>query len=466
MANNSPEGFVPILFNPFDSMLLVKDIALIHPILKDLEYQNRSGFPIIDYIYFQFIKHLNTLKGTEPKLKTNMGGITFSNGEEWKRNRRIGLEVMNDPKFLENSIEPILSSTDDMIKSMIRSKKATQDINKYLSQLGIDVVGKLVFGTELQIFQENPKPTEINSKNLVNSVLTMLHAIQAYIYIPFPAKFYSFFKTKAIKKLDEAVHNLAFTGTILLDKVKKEMNNNRDKECLAALIFHRYPELDDVDIQALLMDLLGAGHDTTANLVIFTLSLILESNLLINSDDFQKEIESITKILPHLDSHTGNINYRTILDTIEKNSPIMSSILNESLRLYPLGAIFSRISLSNKEYNINLKDKTYILKPGAKLLISPYITGRLKESWGETAETFDPFRFLNLENKPNAFIPFGAGKRSCIGGRFGILEARLILFRIFQLCKLEKDASFQYTDSILAFTLRTKYPVPVKVSYK
>lgn len=464
-ADNSSGDFVPILINPFDPMLLVKDVGLIHHILKDTEYQNRSGFPIIDYIYFQFIKELNILKGIRPKLTTNMGGITFANGEDWKRNRRIGMEVMNDSKFLENSIKPILTSTDDMIEALKSNDELAQPINKFISQLGIDIVGKLVFGTNLGMFGKETNG-DIDSKNLTNSVRIMLDAIQNNIYSPFPAKYYSIVKTKRIKELDEAVSNLALTGTILLDKVKKEIQKKPEKnykDCLAAIIYQNYPDLNDTDIQALLMDLLGAGHDTTANLVIFTLSLILEYNIPETSNELQNEIKSISKILPIYRKEDEKIDYRKILENIEHNSPVMNSILNESLRLFPLGAVFSRVSLGEKEYQIHSINKNYVLKPKAKLLISPYVTGRLKINWEDDSEKFNPNRFLDLKNKPKAFIPFGAGKRSCIGGRFGILEAKLILFRIFQLCKLQKENTFKPTDSVLAFTLRIKNDIRVKV---
>lgn len=457
LAQESKEEFVPILLNPFDPMLLVKDASILHLILKDVEFQNRSSFPIIDYIYFQFIKNLNSLENKAPKIHSNMGGITFTNGEEWKRNRRIGLDVMNDPIFLEKSIEPIINSIDAMLLK-IGEKKTQFGINEELSLLGIDVVGKLVFNTDLELFsKEKRNKNEIDSLYLTNSVRTMLDAIQKYIYYPFPAFFFSFFKSKDIRKLDKAVSNLALAGSYLLSKVKEDLRlgNKQSETSIAGILLQKYPDLEDIEIQTLLMDLLGAGHDTTANLVIFTLSSILESNILETSKELQEEIASIVKILPDLQKANDNINSKLILEKIEKNTPILSSILNESLRLYPLGAVFSRISFSKKEIHFNINDKEFILNPKAKLLVSPYVTGRLKKDWGENANEFDPFRFLE-KGKRNSFIPFGSGKRSCIGARFGILEAKLILFRLFQFYKLEKGESFQKTNSILAFTLRTK----------
>ncbi|HMV43534.1 MAG TPA: cytochrome P450 [Leptospiraceae bacterium] len=460
LAEESEEEFVPILLNPFDPMLLVKDASILHLILKDVEFQNRSSFPIIDYIYFQFIKNLNSLENKNPKIHTNMGGITFTNGEEWKRNRKIGLTVMNDPIFLEKSIEPILNSIDAMLLNL-KEKKTQFAISDELSLLGIDVVGKLVFNIDLELFsKEKRNKNQIDSYFLTSSVRVMLDAIQKYIYYPFPAFLFSFFKTKDIRNLDRAVSNLALAGNTLLSKVKEDLQlgNSRSESSIAGILLQKYPDLEDTEIQTLLMDLLGAGHDTTANLVIFTLSSILESNVLETSKELQKEIASIVEILPSFQKANENIDSKLILEKIEKNTPILSSILNESLRLFPLGAVFSRITFSKKEIHFNIKDKEYILKPKSKLLVSPYVTGRLKKDWGRSANEFDPFRFLDKE-KGNAFIPFGSGKRSCIGARFGILEAKLILFRLFQIYKIEKGESFQKTDSILAFTLRAKNPI-------
>lgn len=233
-------------------------------------------------------------------------------------------------------------------------------------------------------------------------------------------------------------------------------------------------------MQALLMDLLGAGHDTTANLVNFALASILEypnqSELL---HQLQQEIEPIAPLLDKY-SQLDREGTRTVLDHIEHRMPLLNDVMRETLRLYPLGAAFSRV---------NVREATlagHVIPANTKLLISPYVLGRLTYYWGKDANQFNPYRWRSssssITNDKNnsksstitngegginmkAYIPFGGGARGCLGGRFGMLEAKLVVMRVLQRCQMTKQVQTQNKklDSILAFTLRSRNPVLVDV---
>jgi cytochrome P450 len=61
---------------------------------------------------------------------------------------------------------------------------------------------------------------------------------------------------------------------------------------------------------------------------------------------------------------------------------------------------------------------------------------------------------------------FGGGARGCLGGRFGILEAKLILIILLKNVLITKNINCQKLDSILAFTLRPKNLILVDVTQK
>ena len=54
--------------------------------------------------------------------------------------------------------------------------------------------------------------------------------------------------------------------------------------------------------------------------------------------------------------------------------------------------------------------------------------------WGKGALEFNPARFLNAEETkkrhPYQYLPFGGGKRNCIGKNFAMQEVKILLLRI------------------------------------
>jgi cytochrome P450 len=78
--------------------------------------------------------------------------------------------------------------------------------------------------------------------------------------------------------------------------------------------------------------------------------------------------------------------------------------------------------------------------------ISPYLVHRHPAFWPDPAG-FDPGRFLPgggadpATRHRYAFIPFGGGKRACVGASFAELETVLVLATIARRFRLELTAS-------------------------
>lgn len=206
------------------------DAEVSHAILHDSHphvFRNRTSFPIIDYTYHRFVSAAVT-DAQIPELSHNMGGVTFTNGELWKQNRSIGVKCMGEMNLLLHSISHVLHCTDEMIDEWFKDKRkgerASIDLGQWISKLGVEVVGYVVFGVRLGALSNLPShrgtTLEWEAQDLVKCVRTMLDVIQKYIYVPLPASFFHYFKSPSIRKLDASVDRLRRLGEQLTDRVK------------------------------------------------------------------------------------------------------------------------------------------------------------------------------------------------------------------------------------------------------
>ena len=101
--------------------------------------------------------------------------------------------------------------------------------------------------------------------------------------------------------------------------------------------------------------------------------------------------------------------------------PYLTACLNESQRLTPSAVGFIRWL----RYDTQIGD--YYLPAGTAILPNIYLTQRDKRIYGEDALEYRPERWLE-GNKygPSEFLPFGGGRRACVGMNQGRQQLRII----------------------------------------
>ncbi|WP_434382215.1 cytochrome P450 [Melittangium boletus] len=101
-------------------------------------------------------------------------------------------------------------------------------------------------------------------------------------------------------------------------------------------------------------------------------------------------------------------------------------IVMETLRLYPPGWIFTRVTMRETVLG------GYLLPQGTGIAYSPYLLHRNPSAFPQP-DLFDPDRWLPERSKDLAmsnFVPFGGGARRCIGEMLGLTEVMLTLATI------------------------------------
>jgi cytochrome P450 len=113
------------------------------------------------------------------------------------------------------------------------------------------------------------------------------------------------------------------------------------------------------------------------------------------------------------------------------------AVIQETMRLYP--PIWGLMREATKADTIGGKD----IIPGDRVMLFAYGAHHSAKYW-DAPESFKPERFMGdaaKKRKPYTYIPFGGGKRSCIGGAMSQVENTLALSILLRRFRLEPMAT-------------------------
>ena len=103
-------------------------------------------------------------------------------------------------------------------------------------------------------------------------------------------------------------------------------------------------------------------------------------------------------------------------------------VIEETLRLHPPATLLERRTKGAVEAG------GYVIPRNRGVFVAIYAIHRNPRYWANP-NVFDPDRFTPAGSEgrpPHAFIPFGEGPRMCIGSRFAMTEACLVLATLAQ----------------------------------
>ena len=233
---------------------------------------------------------------------------------------------------------------------------------------------------------------------------------------------------------------------------RRRLRGRRETDILGLLMATRDEDgsgFSDEEIRDQLMTLMFAGHDTSTSTITFMLY------------ELARHPEALERIWEEQDDVLGGRPPDSA--TVAAGLPQLDMALDETLRLYPPAWIGPRRSVEAFEFG------GQPVPAGAYVAYCSWASHRLPDVFPDP-EAFIPDRF-SPERKASlpkgAYVPFGAGSRTCIGMRFGQLEIKTVVSLFLQRFRPELPAAHSLhvrqmptlspVDG-LPITLRTRSP--------
>ncbi len=354
-------------------------------------------------------------------------GVATSDGEVWRRQRRIMQPAMHQKKIGAMAAAMVQESqvAVEALLAAAASDKAV-DIADTMGRLLLRIASKTLFSTETAEEEAALAPA--------------IQAMFAHVSV----------RSRSIVKIPEAIptaENRRFREAMdLLDatvyKTLERRRNTQEQfdDLLSIMLEARDEEtgqgMTDQQLRNETLSLLLAGTDTSAVALTWTWAQMSKLPHLMR--ELRAEVDEV------LDGRAPSLEDLPKLVTT-------GAILQESMRLLPPAALLSRKAIAED----SLSGRR--IPAGSLVYISPYLIHRHPDFW-ENPEAFDPSRF-SPENSARrhscAYLPFGAGPRKCLGVAFAMMEMKIALAMMAQAVDLHLVPGFE-PGRELAMVLRPK----------
>ncbi|XP_045932036.1 cytochrome P450 2K1-like isoform X2 [Micropterus dolomieu] len=344
-------------------------------------------------------------------------GILFANGESWKEMRRFALTTLRDFGMGKRvAEEKSLEECGHLIKMFEEHGEKPFDTTSPVNYATSNIISSIVYGSRF----EYSDPRFTNMVKRANENIHFSGTASIHLYNMFPRLF------GWIKNRQLMLKNNEITIRDVKDLIKhlKETLNPEICRGLVDCYLIRKQKEDDSFVMDThfseknliytVTNLFAAGTDTTAATLRWSLLFMAKYPHI--QDQVQKELSTV-------------VGSRQVRLDDRKNLPYADAVIHETQRL----ASILPTSIPHKTSR-DITFQGYFIKEGTTVF--PLLTSVLHdESEWESPHTFNPSHFLNEEGKfvkRDAFMPFSAGRRVCLGESLAKMELFLFFTSLLQ----------------------------------
>jgi len=324
-------------------------------------------------------------------------GLLTVEGELWRRTRKSMAPVFA-PRNTRALASSMLETTRAYTARLSARSGTTVDISTEMTLLTFDILQATLFTGDIA-----GEPREFSAA--VATLLRTMGRVDPLDVLDAPA-----FIPRMTRVLGR--RSLGYFRTLITSTIERRETLLRSRpeaaprDLLTLLL--EVEGLSRTQIEDNIITFIGAGHETTARALAWTLYLLSQ---------VPEELAKVQAELSGLDEDGS--------DPADWADQLVytRAALEEAMRLYPPAPSLNRAARDADRVG----DTT--IPAGATVLILPWVLHRHERLWSNPA-VFDPSRFLP-ENRSKLdryqYLPFGIGPRVCIGQSFAMQEGVIAL---------------------------------------
>ena len=329
-------------------------------------------------------------------------GLPTSEGERWREQRRTTGPAFRSDR-MGGLVPAMASGASDLVDALAASaaRGDAVEITGAFAHTTLTIAGRAMFGVDLA---DRAGALERALGTIRDEVtrrgVSLTHGILG-----------TSFPTPGNRRFDAAIRDLrAIAATMVAERRTAAGGDD-----LLAILLGAGLAAEDGPLLDQVVPLLIASHLTTSNTLTWTFWLLSQ-----HADARERATAEVDDVLA---GRTPDA------DDVER-LVFVRAVIDEAMRLYPPGWRLVRwVAVDDEIAGVRIPR-------GTRVFLSPWVTHR-HPAWWDAPEEFRPERFLAPSHPRFAYFPFGFGVRQCLGRRFALLEATVVVASILQRLRLD-----------------------------
>ncbi|XP_036989578.2 1,25-dihydroxyvitamin D(3) 24-hydroxylase, mitochondrial isoform X2 [Artibeus jamaicensis] len=331
-------------------------------------------------------------------------GLLILEGKDWQRVRNAFQKKLMKPveiMKLDNKINEVMADFMGRMDELCNERGHIEDLYGELNKWSFESICLVLYEKRFGLLQKDAGDEALE---FIKAIKTMMSTFGKMMVTP--VELHRSLNTKVWQAHTLAWDTIFKSVKSCIDQRLEKHSEQPGRDFLCD-IYHRN-QLSKKELYAAVTELQLAAVETTANSLMWILY-----NLSRNRHVQQKLLKEIHSVLP----------VRQMPQAADvRKMPYLKACLKESMRLTP------SVPFTTRTLDKATVLGEYALPKGTVLMLNTQVLGSNEEHFEDPSQ-FRPDRWLQEKKKINPFahLPFGIGKRMCLGRRLAELQLHLAL---------------------------------------